>query len=438
MKIRRLPENDATNGWSRILPARAPHAALYRHVSADWIVVGGGFAGLAAARRLSENRPNEKILVVEAGECGENASGRNSGFAIDLPHTTSSSLDELSAARSHMQLARAAIDQLEGLVEQHAIQCDWNRSGKYHAAVTEAGARAMLEPFARELGALGERYELIEAPALRDRLGTGHFQRAVYTPGCVLMNPAALTRGLADSLPDNVALCENTPVLSVDHANGVRIETPGGSATAPRLILGTNGFSEQFGFQRGRFVHLALAASLTRPLTLQERQTLGAPEPWGLTPANGFGGITMRYTADDRILIRQQIDVAMNQRVSQSRQSKLATRHKTLLDERFPGLHDVAMEYSWSGFVCMSRNGAPAFGPCAPNVWMACCHNGIGVTKATISGLLAADMASGRDNLLLDEIVALGGPVKLPPKWLTSIGARSRIAWEVWRNRHEA
>jgi glycine/D-amino acid oxidase-like deaminating enzyme len=438
MRIGRLPENDATNGWSRILPQRTPRASLEGDISADWIVVGAGYAGLAAARRLAENRPHESIAVVEAGICGENASGRNSGFAIDLPHTTSSSLDELDGAYSHMRLARGAIEHLKALVERFDIKCDWTRSGKYHAAVTTAGAADMLEPFARELDALGEPYQWIEAGELSDKLGTAHFHRAVYTPGCILMNPAALTRGLADSLPENVVLFENTPVTGVNYANGISIDTPGGSVRAPRMILGVNGFAEQFGFLKGRFVHLALAASLTRQLTGDERRAYGVAAPWGLTPANGFGGITTRYTNDGRILIRQSIDVAMSQRVPAGHQRKMARRHKQLFDKRFPMLANVTVDHSWTGYICMSRNGSPAFGPCASNVWTASCHNGIGVTKGTMSGLLAADMACGLDNPLILDMLSLGAPDRLPPRLLTDIGARAKLQWEVWRNRREA
>jgi glycine/D-amino acid oxidase-like deaminating enzyme len=67
---------------------------------------------LAAARHLAENRPNEKIVVVEAGEYGENASGRNSGFVIDVPHTISSNLGQLENAHRHMRLARTATENL--------------------------------------------------------------------------------------------------------------------------------------------------------------------------------------------------------------------------------------------------------------------------------------------------------------------------------------
>jgi glycine/D-amino acid oxidase-like deaminating enzyme len=438
MKIARLPINDATNGWSRILPHREPKAALEADLVADWIVVGGGYAGLAAARRLAENRPDEKVVLLEAGICGENASGRNSGFAIDLPHTTSSSLDELDGAHRYLRLARAAIDQLSTLVERHKIQCDWSREGKYQAAVTERGSKEMLEPFARELAALNEPYQWVEADVLKEKLGTAHFHRAVYTPGCILMNPAALTRGLADSLPENVALHENTPVMEVVYANGVEVKTPRGSVRAPRMILGTNGFSEQFGVLQGKFVHLAVHASLTRPLTEAQQRAYGVAKSWGLTPCNAVGGITMRYTQDHRILIRQTIELAMGQRVTQARQDNRARLHKKLMDERFPALRDVEMEHTWTGFVCVSRNGAPAFGRAGPGVWTAACQNAIGVTKGTIGGTLAADMACERENPLIADMLSLGEPSDIPPRPLTEIGARVKLGWEVWRNRHEA
>jgi glycine/D-amino acid oxidase-like deaminating enzyme len=203
-----------------------------------------------------------------------------------------------------MRLARAAMAELGAQVERHGIDCDWSRDGKYHAAVSPRGVREVLKPFVAELEALKEPYEWVEGEALAARLGTRHFTAAVYTPGNVLMNPAALTRGLADSLPGNVTLYENSPVREADFRNGVRFETAGGTLRAPKMILAANGFSEQFGFYPGRFMHLAAHGSLTRPLTEAERAAYGVEKPWGLTPANAFAGITMRYTNDHRILIR--------------------------------------------------------------------------------------------------------------------------------------
>ncbi|WP_294624095.1 FAD-binding oxidoreductase [uncultured Roseovarius sp.] len=438
MKINRLPKDDKTNGWSAILPKRRAHDPVKGDVAADWVVLGGGYAGLAAARRLAENRPDDKIVLIEAGEAGENASGRNSGFGIDLPHNVGSSLDELDGSHRFMRLARMALDHLEGVVETHGVGCDWRRAGKYHTAVSPRGTREVLEPFAKELEALGEPFEWVEGEALRGKLGSPHFTAGVYTPGCVLMNPAALCRGLADTLPENVTVFENAPVLEAGFQNGVHLTTAGGSVRAPKMIMAANGFSEQFGFHPRRFLHLIAHASLTRPLTEAERAEFGVEQAWGLTPANAFAGITMRYTEDHRILIRQGLSYRPNQRIGANEQAQVQARHKALFDARFPMLKGVEMAHTWSGFVCLSRNGAPAFGPLAPNIWSAVCQNAVGVTKGTFGGILAADLACGRDNPLIADMESLGAPDILPPRPFLDLGVRARFQWELFTNRHEA
>ena len=60
------------------------------NLNADYLVIGAGFAGLSAARRLNQLQPDAKIVVLEACEVGEGPAGRNSGFMIDLPHDLSS------------------------------------------------------------------------------------------------------------------------------------------------------------------------------------------------------------------------------------------------------------------------------------------------------------------------------------------------------------
>ena len=337
-----------------------------------------------------------------------------------------------------MRLARAATDHLSSVVKQHAIECDWSVDGKYQTAVTDAGSAAMLEPFANELDALGESYQWVRGDELAAKLGTNHFKHAVYTPSCVLMNPAALTRGLADSLPSNVQLYENTPVTSITSSNGIQVSTPNGEIVAPRMILAANGFSDQFGYTANSFVHLALRASLTRPLNEQERRAYGDIRPWGVTPGNAFGGVTMRYTNDHRLLIRQNITLNMKQNMSAATTQKVVGQHMHILRDRFPELPNLTFENTWVGYICLSRNGAPAFGPVAPNVWIAACQNGIGVTKGTISGLLAADMACEQENSLLPDMLSLGSPTTLPPKPIVEVGARLMMKRELWKNRYES
>ena len=437
------PVNARTNGWSKLLPARTTNAPLQDDLQVDWVVVGAGLAGLAAARRLVENCPDDTVVLLEADEVGEGAQGRNSGFAIDVPHNVGSSMNEIAQGERHLRLARHAIESLREQVEGYHIQCDWAQAGKFHAAVSVKGVEQVLRPTVAMLQSLNEPNEWLEGPALHEKIGFKHFRAAIYTPGTVLLNPAALTRGLAEHLPENIRLFEHSPVIRWNNESSagrypVLVETSSGRVRARKMILAVNVFAGQFGFYKQQIIPLAAHASLTRPLTVAEQQKLPGLKSWGLTPANAFVGITMRRTTDQRILIRQNIRYEPKLRVSDEELARARKEHQKLFDERFPDLGGVTMEHTWAGFICASQNGAPGFGLVAPNVYSAVCQNGVGLTKGTVAGLLIADLATGQESALVDDMLALGEPSQLPPRPFLDWGVRARFAWELWSSRAEA
>ena len=124
--------------------------------------------------------------------------------------------------------------------------------------------------------------------------------------------------------------------------------------------------------------------------------------------------------------------------VSDEYRLKNRREHQRLFKARFPALRDVELEHTWSGFICLANNGSPGFGRVAPTVHTAVCQNAVGVTKGTIGGILAADMACGIDNELIADMEGLGTPDRLPPRPFLDIGVRAKFAWEVFGSRHEA
>ena len=75
--------NDNKCGWINDLKPRKNIKTLNKSEICDWLIVGAGFTGLSAARKLAQLNPNKKILVVDAQLAGEGASGRNSGYLVD-------------------------------------------------------------------------------------------------------------------------------------------------------------------------------------------------------------------------------------------------------------------------------------------------------------------------------------------------------------------
>ncbi len=120
-------------GWYAILPRPAPAKRLKGQQVADWVVVGAGVTGLAAARRLAELAPDARIILLDEYRVGYGASGRNSGFIIDTPHLTEQV--DVDSNRRISRLVIAGLADLEGLVRKHEIDCEWSPRGHLTAVV---------------------------------------------------------------------------------------------------------------------------------------------------------------------------------------------------------------------------------------------------------------------------------------------------------------
>jgi glycine/D-amino acid oxidase-like deaminating enzyme len=437
MRISPQPRDDETNGWTALLPDRGPARPLRGSQKADYVVVGAGIAGLAAARRLGELKPDARILLMEAQRVGDCASGRNSGFIIDLPHETESlSEDGLEHQKRILRLNRFAIARLRHLVEQHAIACEWAERGMYRGAVTGAASR-FLDPYEQMIRRLGVPCQRIDRAELQRRLGTTLYHEAVYSPGTVLVQPAALVRGLSRCLPENVELHENSPVVSLGRDASIELATPQATVRAGKLVLAVDGLLPSFGFMRGRLINLGLWASVTRELTSDELAGLGSEDNWGMTPADARGGITMRLLASRRLLLRAITYAEPHYRPHTRDLPRIRDIHRRILDRRFPQLAPIAIEHTWTGFVSKSGNSQPAFGELAPNIYSACVHNGVGMARGTYQGELVADLIAGEAHDLVQDMLAHGRPSRLPPEPFTTWGARARISWLEFLSRGE-
>lgn len=437
--IQTLPMDDRTNGWSKLLPPRTPSAALTGNRRFDWVIVGAGYAGLAAARRIAINRPSDSVALIDAGGIGENASGRNSGFAIDLPHNHTDNAESVEQTRRAIRVGRYALNELDTLIKEHRIPCNWSQRGKYHAAATDAIASSVLRPYMSDLERWGETYEFVERSQLKERLGTSFYSAAVYTPGTFLVNPAALCRGLAESLPSNITLFENSPVTEYEFEGERRyVRTSQGSIEFGNLILTVNAFASQFGVFKNRQIPIVLFASLTAPLSQAQRAELGSEQEWGITPAHGVAGSTLRLTQDHRLLIRHGFEYSPSFRCSEVRRQRAMQLHRELLAKRFPAISGMSIEHFWMGWLSVSQNQAPAFGKISKHVFAAACCNGVGIVRHTAAGTLIGDLATGAENALIDDFIAQGSANLLPPRPFVDVGVKAKLMWEMYQGRQEA
>ena len=435
MRVNSLPCDPGRAGWNAILPPEPPRPSLEGEETADWLVIGAGFAGLSAARRLRQLRPDDRIAILEASRVGEGPAGRNSGFMIDLPHVLQSRHYGGKADEDRRQTAlnRAAIAFAADAAAEYAMGEEaFSRAGKVNAAATAKGLRHN-EAYARHLAALGEPHTLLSASEMAEMSGTTYYRGGLFTPGCAMIQPALYIRSLAHGVVSNrTTLWEGSPVIALDRVGGAwRAATPRGSVTAPRVILGINGHAESFGLFRRKLLHVFLYASMTRALGADEVARLGGSRRWGLTPADPMGSTVRRVsgTGGDRIVVRNRVTYDPSLAVDEARIARMGQDHDRAFVARFPQLAGVAMEFRWAGRICLSRNNAPAFGEVADGVISACCCNGLGTAQSTAAGMLAADLAVGVRSDALDAMLAQPAPTRLPPEPFATIGGKAVVRW---------
>lgn len=178
---RRTPVHRGPAAWSAILPGQPAPLSLSGDQSVDVAIIGGGFAGLAAARRLRQLDPTLKVAVLEASRLAEGASGRNSGFMIDLPHELTSD-DYAGHGDDHGMIAlnRRAIAFAKGAVQEYGIDSTFfDPAGKVNGAASET-ADALNRSYADHLTSLGEPNERLDAQGMYALTGSRHYVSGLY------------------------------------------------------------------------------------------------------------------------------------------------------------------------------------------------------------------------------------------------------------------
>jgi len=432
---RRLPVHKGPAAWSAILPDQPSATPLEGDITADLVVVGAGFAGLSAARRALQIDPGLKVVILEAGRVAEGAAGRNSGFMIDLPHDLSSS-DYAGSGddAAHIALNRQAIAFAQAAAEEYAIPQDFiDPAGKVNGAASATG-QAHNESYARHLAGLGEPCEMLDAQAMQALTGSGYYLSGLYTPGTVILQPAGYVRGLAQGLSAKTKLHELSPVTGFARlGNDWHVSTPRGTVTTPLIILGTNGHLESFGFASGQLMHIFLYASMTPELP--DGAVGGAPR-WGVTPSDPMGTTMRRIDTGqggNRIITRTCASFKPGMVASDTALARAARVHGEKFGNRFPALRGLEMAYSWAGHLCLSRNGVSVAGEVEEGVHAACCQNGLGTARGTLTGMGAAEMALGVESDITRALRSEAEPTRLPPRPFSDIGANAYLRWKEYR-----
>ena len=429
--------NDNSCSWVKDLNPRTNIQTLSSDLSCEWAVVGAGYTGLSAARKLGQLYPNQKIFLVDAQLAGEGASSRNSGYLVDTTLNDGfTSNKELDNYKKKVDIYKLGIVSVKRFIKEYQVDCDWNECGKYFASSKQEDKK-ILENFSDTLSKLGFEHNLLSNKELKRRLGTDFYNIALHTKGGILLHPGKLVRAMIDTLPENVNLYENSLLLDWKKKNdAVVCKFKNGSIKTKKIIFATNGFLKSLGIKLNYNFPITLTASMTRTLSDKEFVSIGEPKEWGVLPVKPMGA-TIRMTKDRRILIRNTAEVYNPFQMSKTELKKRSFKQRLGIKKRFPELPDDIIQSSWSGIVSRTRNSSQIFEKIDENIFAAGCYNGSGIGVGTLFGEQIAIKASNENTNEIDTIEARNKPTWLPPDPILSLGVRARLIYERFRAKSE-
>ncbi len=429
--------NDNGCSWINDLSPRTNFKTLTTNLDCEWLIIGAGYTGLSAARKLGHLYPDQKIILVDAQLAGEGASSRNSGYLVDTTLNDGfTSNKDLENYKNKTNIYELGIEAVKRFIKEHQVDCDWNECGKYFAS-SKIEDKSILEKFSKNLSKLGFEHNLLFNNDLTKRLGTNFYKIALYTKGGFLLHPGKLVRAMIDTLPENINLYENSFLINWEKIDGkINCNFKKGSIKTKKIIFATNGFLKSLGIKINYNFPITLTASMTRPLTEKEFKSIGEPKEWGVLPVRPMGA-TIRMTKDRRVLIRNTAEVHNPYRMSQTNLEKRSIKQKIGIKKRFPQLPDDIIQSSWSGIVSRSRNSSQIFEKIDTNIFVAGCYNGSGIGVGTLFGEQIAIKASNTNSKEIEVIERRNKPTWLPPQPFLNFGIKTRLLYERFRAKSE-
>jgi len=365
-------------------------------------------------------------VLLEAQEPGFGASGRNGGQVNPGLKPDPDAVERRFGADlggRMVAFAGAAPGFVFDLIERLRIDCAARRCGTLRAAVHPrhlTAVRITAEQHARR----GAPVDMLDAAGIAEATGTDRYCGAMLDRRGGSLNPLSFARGLARAaLAAGAAVHGQSRVLGLDRQGGAwRARTACGSVTAPRVLIATNGYTDDLwpGLRRSIVpVWSSIAATAPLPDSVRHRIMPGGHVLYE------SGTVTVYYRVDgDRLLIGGR---------GPMREIGRANEIGYILDyaqRLWPSLDGVSWTHAWGGQLGMTRDHYPHIHEPAAGITVCLGYNGRGVALATALGAeLAAKLTS--DTARLDMPVSPVTPIPLHGLWRVAVAAmvaRGRIA----------
>jgi glycine/D-amino acid oxidase-like deaminating enzyme len=385
--------------WQATMPALPDRSGRDLPTETEVVVVGGGYAGVTAARELA--RRGIAVALLEARTLGWGASTRNGGIVHAGYKWSAGQLIKRYGEATGKALYQETLDSYElvkRLIGEESIDCDFREVG--HLELAYAPSHAPELEHAREsLATVGVSSTVVPRERIREEIGSDAYYGALAVEGSGLLHPGRYFAGLAEAAARAGAdLHTGVRARSIRRLDDGRfgVETPRGSIIARDVFVATNGYTDGVvPSLRRRVIPIGSYIIASEPLPAELAHEL-SPKGRAFFDTKNF--LYYWHVSADRRMVFGGRASFMPTTIDRT----AAILWRGLL-EVHPQMADYRIEYAWGGNVGFTFDRMPHVGRTRDGVTyaMGCCGTGVALmtnlgTKvgAWLAGGVAPALAS--------------------------------------------
>ena len=359
---------------------------------ADVVVIGGGYAGINAARELA--RRGVAVTLLEAKTLGWGASTRNGGIVHPGYKWGPTELIERYGDETGRALYRETLDGYETvkrLVAEEAIDCDFREVGYLELAYGPSHVPGLEHEHAA-LASMGVASTVVPRDRLREEIGSDAYFGGLVVPGSGLIHPGRYFTGLAAAADRAGAdLHEGVRARTIRRQADGRfvVETDRGAILADDVFVATNGYTDGVAPSlRRRIIPIGSYIIATEPLPEELAREI-SPKGRAFFDTKNFL-YYWHISADRRMVFGGRASM-----MPTSIEHTAAILERGLLKVH-PQLAGQRIEYAWGGNVGFTFDRMPHAGRTKDGIAyaMGCC--GTGVALMTHLGTKMGEWLGGR------------------------------------------
>ncbi|HEV3001465.1 MAG TPA: FAD-dependent oxidoreductase [Solirubrobacteraceae bacterium] len=366
--------------WLDQAPSTA-YPPLARDLDVDVAVIGGGIAGVTTA--LLCKHDGLRVAVLERGAISAAATGMSTAKCSALQKTLLSEVRRTcgsDALAAYAQANLAAVERMEALVRELAIDCGWERVPDYTYAADDSQVSTVEQVVeaGREAGLAVELTTDVPLPF--------DVPAAARLDAQAQFQPATYTRALAAAVDgDGSSVFESTTVTGVTEGSPHEVHVEGGATVRARHVVVATQYPL---LDRGVFFARLEA---TRSYIVAGRPAVAPPRAMLITAGQPTRSVRAH---GDWLLIGGEGHQTGASKADPDRYEQLmefGRRHFGIAE--FP--------YRWSTQDGMPVDHMPYVGryhPRADGLWVAGGFQKWGMTNGTVAATILSDLIAGREN----------------------------------------